>query len=248
MYSGAEIELGIVADAAVAAERLCDALEARTLRSADGGWVAELAAKRDANEAMLRPAMESDAMPIDPHRLLGELRDVLPRDASVAVDGETIMGITRQILPSYGARQLQRGHHGLHGNGCPLRDRRGSPGPRRPPSRSSATTRSAPRRIACRDRRARGCQRSCSWWRTTRASPATRSRTGCSRPGSPRIASLLPAHYEKMAEMVDGHAERVDEAPEIRPALERALAADRPALVHVRSTPRRHVSGGVYLR
>ena len=68
-------------------------------------------------------------------------------------------------------------------------------------------------------------------------------------PGSPRIASLLPAHYEKMAEMVDGHAERVDRPEEIRPALERALAADRVALVHVRCDPKAvRLSGGNYLQ
>ena len=68
-------------------------------------------------------------------------------------------------------------------------------------------------------------------------------------PGAPRIASLLPAHYEKMVEMVDGHAERVDRPEEIRPALERALAADRVALVHVRCDPKAvRLSGGNYLQ
>ena len=42
-------------------------------------------------------------------------------------------------------------------------------------------------------------------------------------PDSPRIASLLPARYEKLAEMVDGHAEYVEQPDEIRPALDRAL-------------------------
>jgi len=34
-----------------------------------------------------------------------------------------------------------------------------------------------------------------------------------------------------------GHAEHVEEAAELRPALERALAARRPALVHVLIDP-----------
>ena len=66
--------------------------------------------------------------------------------------------------------------------------------------------------------------------------------------GSPRIASLLPAHYEKMAEMVDGHAERVERPEEIKPALERALAADKVALVHVLVDPKaKRLSGGAYM-
>ncbi len=68
-------------------------------------------------------------------------------------------------------------------------------------------------------------------------------------PGSPPIASLLPAHYEKMVEMVDGHAERVERPDEIRPALERALAADRVALVHVRVDPKAvRIGGANYLQ
>ena len=47
-------------------------------------------------------------------------------------------------------------------------------------------------------------------------------------PGAPRIASLLPAHYEKLAELVDGHAERV-ERPEADPAGARARARRRTA-------------------
>ena len=67
--------------------------------------------------------------------------------------------------------------------------------------------------------------------------------------GSPRIAALLPAAYEKMVEMVDGDAERVEKPAEIRPALERALEADRVALVHVRVDPKaRRLSGGNYLQ
>jgi hypothetical protein len=75
---------------------------------------------RDQNEAKLRGAMESDAMPIDPHRLVAEVRAALPRDASVSVDGETIMGIARQIMPSYGERRLfNAGTTGCMGTGVP---------------------------------------------------------------------------------------------------------------------------------
>jgi thiamine pyrophosphate-dependent acetolactate synthase large subunit-like protein len=49
--------------------------------------------------------------------------------------------------------------------------------------------------------------------------------------------------------MVDGHAEYVERPDEIRPALDRALAADRVSLVHVRVDPKaRRLSGGNYLK
>lgn len=66
--------------------------------------------------------------------------------------------------------------------------------------------------------------------------------------------SISPPHpdpnaIDRLAEMLEGHPERVDLADEIRPALERALAADRPASVHVRiDSKATRLSGGVYLR
>jgi thiamine pyrophosphate-dependent acetolactate synthase large subunit-like protein len=63
-------------------------------------------------------------------------------------------------------------------------------------------------------------------------------------PDSPKIATLLPARYEKLAELVDGHAEFVEQASEIRPALERALSADKLAVVHVRVNPKAMRLGG----
>jgi acetolactate synthase-1/2/3 large subunit len=63
-------------------------------------------------------------------------------------------------------------------------------------------------------------------------------------PDSPPIATLLPARYEKLAEMVDGHAEYVEAPEQIRPALERALAADKLAVVHIRVNPKTARLGG----
>jgi acetolactate synthase-1/2/3 large subunit len=66
---------------------------------------------------------------------------------------------------------------------------------------------------------------------------------------SPMIASLLPARYEMMAEMVGGHAEYVEAPEDIRPALDRAIAADKLAIVHVRVDPKAaRMGGGNYLQ
>jgi thiamine pyrophosphate-dependent acetolactate synthase large subunit-like protein len=72
---------------------------------------------------------------------------------------------------------------------------------------------------------------------------------GLMPPGAPRIAALLPARYDKLAEMVDGHAEHVERPDAIRPALERALASDRISVVHVRMDPKAaRLSGSNYLQ
>lgn len=249
LWSGAELEQGIVADARVAAEQLALALAGRRLQSADGRWLAQLAAKRAENEATLERAMGSDAVPIDPHRLVRELRDALPRDARIAVDGETIMGIARQVLPSYVERGLlNAGTTGCMGTGVPYA------------IGAKLARPEAPSVALCGDY-AFGAAALEVETAARVGAPVVfvvannegiaghAIQDGMFPPGAPRIASLLSAHYEKLAELVDGHAERVERPEEIRPALERALASGRVSVVHVRVDPKAtRLSGGVYLR
>jgi thiamine pyrophosphate-dependent acetolactate synthase large subunit-like protein len=249
LWSGAEIELGVTADAAAATRALVSALADRVLRSADGAWLRALAKARDENEAKLRPSMESDASPIDPHRLVAEVRAALPRDASVSVDGETIMGIARQIVPSYGERQVfNAGTTGCMGTGVPY-----AIGAKlaRPEAASVAIVGDyAFGAAALEVETAARVGAPVVFVVANNEGIAGHSiQDGMFPPGSPRIAALLPAHYEKLAELIDGHAERVDEAHQIRPALDRALASGKVSVVHVRCDPKAtRLSGGVYLR
>jgi thiamine pyrophosphate-dependent acetolactate synthase large subunit-like protein len=248
LYSASGVEIGLVADAAVATEQLCAALDGRRL-SARPEWLAELQSQRERNETALAAAMANDDVPIDPYRLVRELRDALPRDAAIAVDGETIMGIARAVLPSYrsGCR-FNAGTTGCMGTGVPYAIGAKLAQPEHPS-------------IALVGDYAFGA---------AGMEVETAARVGANvvfvvsnnqgiagrliqdhmlPAGSPRIASLLPAQYEKMVEMVDGHAEFVEQPGEIRPALDRALAADRVALVHVRTDPKAvRLSGGNYLK
>jgi thiamine pyrophosphate-dependent acetolactate synthase large subunit-like protein len=249
LYSSANLELGVVADAAVAAEQLRGALEGRALRCAGGDWIATLEQQREQNEAPLRKAMELDSVPINPYRLVREIRDALPREANLSVDGETIMGISRVILPSFRARsRLNSGTTGCMGTGVPY-------------AIGAVLAQPDVPSVAVLGDYAFGA---------AGIEVETAARVGAKvvfvvannegiaghmiqdhmlPPDSPRIASLLPASYEKMVEMVDGHAERVERPDQIRPALERALAADRVALVHVLVDPKaRRLSGGNYLQ
>ena len=249
LYSSANLELGVVADAAVAAEQLRGALDGRALRCAGGDWIATLEQQREQNEAPLRKAMELDSVPINPYRLVREIRDALPREANLSVDGETIMGISRVILPSFRARsRLNSGTTGCMGTGVPY-------------AIGAVLAQPDVPSVAVLGDYAFGA---------AGIEVETAARVGAKvvfvvannegiaghmiqdhmlPPDSPRIASLLPASYEKMVEMVDGHAERVERPDQIRPALERALAADRVALVHVLVDPKaRRLSGGNYLQ
>lgn len=251
MSSAANVTLGIVADARVAVEQLDAALEGRSLRSGGkgGAWMQELAARREANEAHLAGAMQRDSVPIDPYRLVAELRQAIPRDANIAVDGETIMGICRAVLPSYRERsRFNAGTTGCMGTGVPYAIGAKLAEPERPSVAVVGDYAFGAAAIAV-ETAARVGAPVVFVVANNEGIAGHLIQDNMLPPGAPPIASLLPAHYEKLAEMVDGHAERVDRPEQIRPALERALASQRVAVVHVRCDPKAvRLSGGNYLQ
>lgn len=246
MYGAAEVEIGIVADAATAADELARALAGRALGCARSGWLERLRAKRAANEQALEAQSSSEATPISPYRLVHELRQLLPRGATVTADGEIIMGVARMLMPAYGARTvLNGGTTACIGTGLPY-------------AIGAKLARPELPSVAILGDYAFGA---------SMMDVETAVRVGANvvlvvannegvaghmlqdtllPPGSPPIARLLPARYEKVAEMVGAHAEYVERPEALRPALERALAADRPAIVHVRIDPKATHGTGTY--
>jgi thiamine pyrophosphate-dependent acetolactate synthase large subunit-like protein len=248
-FSGAPLELMITADARLAAEALVNALGGRKLACANSDWMRLLVDKRVANEAAMDAALDDDRTPINPYRLVKEVRDALPRNAIISAEGETIMGISRAVLPSYENRsRMNAGTTGCMGVSAPY---------------------AVGAKLACPDRPSVAVLGDYAFGAAAMV-VETAARVGAAPvfvvannegiaghmiqdfmlpKGSPPIASLLPARYEKLAEMVDGHAEYVVEPHEIRPALDRALAAGRVAVVHVRIDPKaRRLSGSNYLQ
>jgi acetolactate synthase-1/2/3 large subunit len=67
--------------------------------------------------------------------------------------------------------------------------------------------------------------------------------------GWDRLAGTLlnPTRYDKVVEALGGHGELVERPEEIRPALERAAASGKPALVNVIIRQDREFKGGIYV-
>ncbi len=249
IYGAAQIELGVVADAAVAAEQLGRALDGRKLKSVDTSWLRELREQKEQNEAKLAHATRADSVPINPYRLVRDVRDSVGREATLSVDGETIMGICRALLPSYQARsRLNAGTTGCMGTGLPYAIGAALAQPDRPSIAVLGDYAFGAAAIEV-ETAARIGAKVVIVVANNEGIAGHMLQDHMFPPGSPRIASLLPARYEKMVEMVDGHAETVERPEEIRPALDRALAADRLALVHVRVDPKAvRLAGGSYLQ
>jgi len=68
-----------------------------------------------------KPQISTDQSPIHPLRLCKEIRDFLPRDAILAVDGQEILNYGRQTIPTYVPRhRLNSGPFGTMGVGLPF--------------------------------------------------------------------------------------------------------------------------------
>ncbi|MFL2936358.1 MAG: thiamine pyrophosphate-binding protein [Myxococcota bacterium] len=244
MTSGAHVSHGIVADARVTAEAIGQALGSSALDNATGSWLQSLQEKARGNEESLRASELDNSSPINPYRVVAEVKQALPRDAIITAEGETTMGICRAMLPSFENRsRFNAGTTGSMGVGVPY------------------TIGAA---LANPDRLSVGVLGDYAFGSAAIA-VETAARVGAKPlfvvinnegiaghmiqdamlpPGSPMVASLLPARYEKIAEMVDGHAEYVQEADQIRPALDRAMASGKLAVVHVRVDPKATRTGG----
>jgi thiamine pyrophosphate-dependent acetolactate synthase large subunit-like protein len=249
MASGAPIEIGVVADAAAAVGALCDALHGRKLRVEGTDWKVLLKAEREKNAAALRKVADLETVPINPYRLVRDLRDTIGRDVSISEDGEIIMGVCRTMLPSYHPRtRFNAGTTGCMGTGVPYAIGAALARPEHP---SVAVVGDYAFGAAAMDveTAARIGAKIVFVVSNNEGLAGHMLQDYMFPPGSPRIAALLPANYEKLAEMVDGCAERVERPDELRPALERALAADGVAVVHVRTDPNAMlISGSNYLQ
>jgi thiamine pyrophosphate-dependent acetolactate synthase large subunit-like protein len=247
MTSAADIEVGIVADCALAADAIADALAARPLASVASGWSASLRDSAAKNEASIAEQMDSDQEPINHYRLLREIRDILPQDSNVSVDAEMTMGVARAVLPTFRARSiLNSGTTGCMGTGVPYAIGAKLARPDWPAVAVVGDYAFGAAGMEVETAARVGAP--VVFVVSNNAGIAGHSiQDRMFAADSPPIAALLPADYEKMGEMVGGLGIRVTRPDDIRPALERALGSGTVAVVNVMTDPKGGRRGSMYL-
>jgi 2-hydroxyacyl-CoA lyase 1 len=119
-----ETTLGIVADLGQTLGRLvCElkGIAGRKQTTRDAGWVADLQRRRDERRTQLAGLSAVALSPLSPHRLIGELAQVLPEDAVCILDGATIMAAGQQLLPAaHPVTRYTPGSNGCLGIGVPF--------------------------------------------------------------------------------------------------------------------------------
>jgi acetolactate synthase-1/2/3 large subunit len=118
---GANIVLGICADARTALEQLTEALRGRNTPARFAEWRGRLARGDRERIAANEEKLSTGQTPIHPLRLCKEVRDFMDRDAILVVDGQEILNFGRQSINTFlPGHRLNSGPFGTMGVGLPF--------------------------------------------------------------------------------------------------------------------------------
>ncbi len=228
-----DVDAGIVGDTKAVLSQIMEALSGSNYQSKGKSWVEEVIAEDHNLKSADEELLNSNANPIHPMRLCKELRDVLDEDATVIGDGGDIVTFAARVLKiNEPGHWLDPGQFGCLGAGSGF---------------AAAAQLARPGKQVCIVYGDGGfgltgfdvesyvrfdlpivsvVGNNGAWNQTTQ---------GVKRRGGRALATYLSqdTNYAKIMEGMGGHSERVTEPNEIRPALERAFASGKPALLDV---------------
>lgn len=225
------IEVGIVGDAKLVLQQLHDLAAKGAARQDRSAWLHQLQADNERRWKDIDDLLNNPAQPIHPLRLCKEIRDFVDRDAIIAVDGNETLHFGRQSLPCYTpGHRLNSGVTGCMGVGLPF----GIGAAAAKPDKQILVLHgdgSMGMNVMEIDTAVRHdlpvvtvVSNNGGW---TAREPDIR------KPGR----ELGFTAYDKIGAALGAHAEQVEAPDDIRPALERAFAAGRPAVINVITDP-----------
>jgi thiamine pyrophosphate-dependent acetolactate synthase large subunit-like protein len=225
-----EVDVPIAGDARAVLEQLTAEAAGKIRPNMYASWTGKLRTLDAEKGADQDKAMSSDELPMHPLRLCKEVRDFIRRDAILVVDGQEILNFGRQAIPTYTAgHRLNSGAFGTMGVGLPY-----GVGAKvaKPEAQvlvlhgdgsfginvmdiDTAVRHKIP--VVCVISNNGGWTADAPW---TRPLP---------KPGR----NLGYTRYDRLAIDLGAHGEHVEKPHDVRPALERAFASGKPAVVNV---------------
>lgn len=243
-------DVGLVGNLSSSFEMLLEEIKNQGAQLDWTAWRDQLRELEDEAEGKVEAALNSDEVPIDPQRMCREVRDWLEtfNDPIVIGDGGDIVATAAKILPvkSEGA-WMDPGPLGTLGVGMPF-------------ALAAQLANPDKRVVIVYGDGAFGLNgfefdtavrfglpiigvlgNDAAWGQMMRPQGATY--------GWDRLAAteLALTRYDKVVEALGGHGELVEEPQDLRPALERAAASGKPALVNVVIRQDRDYKGGIYV-
>ncbi len=220
------VDVPIVGDARAVLEQLTAQARGRLDRGRFAPWATKLRTLDTAKAAEMDAQMGTDQVPIHPLRLCKEVRDFLRRDAILVVDGQEILNYGRQSIPTFvPGHRLNSGPFGCMGVGLPF---------------------GVGAKVARPDAQVLVLHGDGSYGlNAMEIDTAVRHRIPvvvvisnnggwtADPQGTKPGRNLGYTRYDKVAQDFGAHGEFVEKPHEIRPALERAWASGKPAVVNV---------------
>ncbi len=245
-----QADVPLVGNLACTFEQLLDEMKNQGVSLDFTPWRDELREVENEAEAKVEAALNSDEVPIDPQRMCREVRDWLETqsDPIVIGDGGDIVATAAKILPVKGeGAWMDPGPLGTLGVGMPFALAAKLAHPDRPVviiygdgsfgfngfEFDTAVRFGLPIiGIVGND---------AAWGQMMRPQGAIY--------GWDRLEGVIlnRTRYDKVVEALGGHGEHCEKPDEIRPALERAAASGKPALINVEIRQDRDYKGGIYV-
>ena len=227
--------IGIIGEANKVLQQIPSQLK-NTQINIDQSWLKSLDHHREQKLQQWNLLAEDNSLPISPHRLIKEIREVLPQDTIVSIDGRVTLATAQRLLPSYlPVSRFTPGTNGCMGVGIPFAVGAKMAQPQRPVvvvtgdlafglngmEMETAIRYNLPIVVIVLNNEGNtGCLIQKKWY------PADYP---------DRVAMFQPnIHYEKMMEIFGGKGEYVEEISQIKPALIRALDSNFPTCINVR--------------
>lgn len=223
--------VGLVGDTGLVMKQLVEA----TAATPHADWVARVREMEERDYAKMVPEMSSDASPVNPLRFSKELADAIPADATVVCDGGDIVGTAAKLVATHkGGHWMDPGPLGTLGVGPSFAMAAKLARPDSPVfiiyGDGSFGLNGMEFEAAARQNIpiVGVCGNDSAWTQIRRGQIEFFS------PERSPATALAPTRYDRMVEALGGHGEYVERPEDMRPAIDRALASGKPALVNVR--------------
>ena len=199
------------------------------------GWLTAIRAMEDKARAKMEPELNSDAEPVNPLRFSRELAASIPKDSTIVCDGGDIVGTAAKVVDVWEpGHWMDPGPLGTLGVGPGFAMAAKLARPDSPVfviyGDGSFGLNGMEYEAAARQGIPFvGVMGNDGAWTQIR-----RGQTELFGDDRSPATSLDFTRYDKVVEALGGHGEYVERPADIRPAIERALASGKPALVNVR--------------
>ncbi|MGE0824734.1 MAG: thiamine pyrophosphate-binding protein [Candidatus Binatia bacterium] len=223
------VNVGIIGDAKMVLQQLIKEGRDAFYGRKELQWIDTLRGYDKRATEKSQALLNTDQTPIHPLRLCKEVRDFMDRDAIIVVDGHEILNFARQSIPTNApGHRVNAGPNGCMGVAVPF-----GLGAKVAKPNTQVIVLSGDGSFGMN-----GMEIDTMIRHNIPAIIVVSNNGGWAGAGVMTAGRDLGySRYDKMAEVFGAHGEFVERAQDIRPALERAAASGKPAVVNVVTDP-----------